>query len=417
MRTPTPRSRLLVPVIAGLVIAACLVALAWASQAWRLPLLLALGCVLGFALHHGHYGFTAAWRNALRGRTPWPMLSQFVLITLTSVLFLTTDALREGGLGMTTGPSSGVIVLGAFVFGIGMQLANGCGSGTLFTIGGGSTKMIVTLLFFVTGTVVGSMHLDWWLGVGGTPGLPAFLQSTLGEAVARQFRPEWLNLKALWGGWTALGVQTAVLAGVALAFWGWWRHVQGRQASTLGAMAAAPDKTSADPWRPRDLVFKSWPIWLTVLVIAAGAYAVKMLSGGTWSVTMGMTLWGAKVLDALGHDMTAYGFWARRETLLAAPLWTNVISLTNLGLILGATLSAGLLGSFRPTLRIPLGALLAAVIGGLMLGYGARLGFGCNIGAYYSGLASFSLHGWLWFPSALLGCLIGLRLRPLFGLD
>ena len=30
------------------------------------------------------------------------------------------------------------------------------------------------------------------------------------------------------------------------------------------------------------------------------------------------------------------------------------------------------------------------------MGYGARIAFGCNIGAYFGGIASFSLHGWLW---------------------
>ena len=47
---------------------------------------------------------------------------------------------------------------------------------------------------------------------------------------------------------------------------------------------------------------------------------------------------------------------------------------------------------------------------------GARLAFGCNIGAFFSGVASTSLHGWLWIVCALAGTWIGVRLRPLFGL-
>ena len=37
------------------------------------------------------------------------------------------------------------------------------------------------------------------------------------------------------------------------------------------------------------------------------------------------------------------------------------------------------------------------------MGYGARLAFGCNIGALFSGIASGSLHGWLWMAAALAG--------------
>ena len=61
--------------------------------------------------------------------------------------------------------------------------------------------------------------------------------------------------------------------------------------------------------------------------------------------------------------------------------------------------------------------LLAAAIGGLAMGYGARLAFGCNIGAMFSGIASASLHGWIWFAAAWVGSLIAIRLRPRFSLS
>jgi uncharacterized membrane protein YedE/YeeE len=58
-----------------------------------------------------------------------------------------------------------------------------------------------------------------------------------------------------------------------------------------------------------------------------------------------------------------------------------------------------------------------AVLGGLLLGYGARIAYGCNIGAYFSGIASGSLHGWLWLVAAFIGNIAGTRLRPVFGLS
>jgi uncharacterized membrane protein YedE/YeeE len=51
-----------------------------------------------------------------------------------------------------------------------------------------------------------------------------------------------------------------------------------------------------------------------------------------------------------------------------------------------------------------------------MMGYGARLAYGCNIGAFFSGIASSSLHGWVWIAAAALGTVVGIRLRPLFRL-
>jgi uncharacterized membrane protein YedE/YeeE len=72
---------------------------------------------------------------------------------------------------------------------------------------------------------------------------------------------------------------------------------------------------------------------------------------------------------------------------------------------------------FAATAWPPFKSLLAAAVGGLLMGWGARLGFGCNIGAFVGGVASGSLHGWVWFAMALCGSLIGIRLRPAFGLS
>src|ERR671931_181089 len=54
------------------------------------------------------------------------------------------------------------VVVGAFLFGVGMQLGGGCASGTLYTAGGGNTRMVITLLAFIAGSVVGVAQMPWW---------------------------------------------------------------------------------------------------------------------------------------------------------------------------------------------------------------------------------------------------------------
>ena len=57
-----------------------------------------------------------------------------------------------------------------------------------------------------------------------------------------------------------------------------------------------------------------------------------------------------------------------------------------------------------------------ALLGGIAMGYGARLSNGCNIGAYFSAIAAGNLSGWAWMVLALAGSWIGVRMRPLFSL-
>jgi uncharacterized membrane protein YedE/YeeE len=54
------------------------------------------------------------------------------------------------------------VVAGAFLFGVGMQLGGGCASGTLYSSGGGSVRMLVTLAAFIGGSVIGALHAPLW---------------------------------------------------------------------------------------------------------------------------------------------------------------------------------------------------------------------------------------------------------------
>ena len=103
--------------------------------------------------------------------------------------------------------------------------------------------------------------------------------------------------------------------------------------------------------------------------------------------------------------------------MLESGIEQDITSVMNIGIIIGATLVAALAGRLAPVMRIPPRSLTAAVIGGLLLGYGAHLAFGCNNGVFFSGVVSGSLHGWVWLVFGLLGTFTGLYLRPLFGLE
>lgn len=83
-----------------------------------------------------------------------------------------------------------------------------------------------------------------------------------------------------------------------------------------------------------------------------------------------------------------------------------LLSLFSLGLIAGSLLSAILQGEFRLRSRLSLSRFFLALCGGLLMGYGAYIARGCNIGAMVGGIASFSLHGWIFGISLCVGVFI-----------
>ena len=87
------------------------------------------------------------------------------------------------------------------------------------------------------------------------------------------------------------------------------------------------------------------------------------------------------------------------------------------GIVAGARAAAALAGKWRPSARLSARDLATAVIGGLAMGYGARLAYGCNIGAYLGGLVSGSLHGIWWLVWGFAGSALGVYARGLLAMD
>jgi len=333
-------------------------------------LLLVLGAAFGAVLAGTRFGFAAGYRSIFVAGDATGVRSQIVAVGLASLLFAAAHALAPSwgrDIAFFVVPAGTSVAVGAFLFGIGMQLANGCGSGTLAALGGGSVRMAIVLPAFVAGSFWGSLDTPFW------DALPAPPPVMLGERL----------------GWPAA---LAIYGALAAAL---WVALPGRKAPL-----------------PRGLV-------VGAVLLAGLNFATLFVAGHPWGITWGFALAGAKVAAALGWVVTTGGFWSDGwgAVALARPLLDDATVLMDIGIVAGAFVIARWTGTFGGYRRPDPRQAIAAILGGLLMGYGARLSGGCNVGAFFSGVASFSLHGWLWIFAALAGVRIGLRLRPKFGLD
>jgi uncharacterized membrane protein YedE/YeeE len=354
--------------IAGAVVAA--LAITWAVGL-RQGLLFVIGIGFGAVLAGVSFGFTTGWRVWIRDRDPTGFLAQLLAIGLAMLVSIPLIASYDE-LSGAIAPLSVSLLIGAFVFGAAMQVADGCGSGTLYKAGMGNGFSLAVLPGFIAGSFLGAAHLDSWLALGSLP--PVSLPQELGTA-------------------PALLLQAAVLAGLGL--WLWRRR--GPRTDTR--------------WQGR-------AIYIAAVVMAIFAVLNLIVAGQPWGIVYGLGLWGAKIATWFGADLAANAYWGReaQQVHIESSLLADVTSITNLGLLAGALIAANWRGTARPETRATPRQWAAALIAGLVLGYTARLAFGCNIGAYFSGITTGSLHGWVWFAMAFAGSLVGVRLRERLGL-
>ena len=334
----------------------------------RYGLLLAIGLGFGLALEGLRFGFAGPWRAMILRREPAGLLAQLFAIALVAVAAFPLLQAYGGELIGAHAPVGYAMVGGAFVFGVAMQVVLGCGSGTLVNAGSGNPVGLVALPFFAIGSFAGATHLAWWAGLGTAP-------------------------VVVFGGLPGLMLTLAGLAVVALFLV--WRAAPGSRRVPLR-------------------------LWIAAALVAAFAVANLVVGGQPWGVVYGLGLWAAKGATALGADLSAAPFWSApgNAERLSQSLLTDVTSLTNIGLIGGAFVAAAWKHGLAQGLpRLPARAWAATVVAGFLLGYSSRLAFGCNVGAFFSGISTGSLHGWVWFAAAFAGSALGVRLRPRLGLE
>ncbi|WP_108659262.1 YeeE/YedE family protein [Acuticoccus kandeliae] len=378
----TPQIRLAIAAGCVLLLIAILSAV---TEEPKLGLATLVGGLAGVALYHASFGFTAGWRRFIRERRSGGLRMQLVLVAMTTVFAI--PIIQYGSaVGIAAGgfvfPFGLAVIAGSFIFGFGMQLGGGCGSGTLFTVGGGSTRMLITLAFFIAGGLAATYNWDFWQSL---PALPpvGFASTPLGPIGAIA-----LTL-------AALAILYVVIARIERE-----RHGDLDNGKAMGSVLYGP-----------------WSLTAGAIGLTIVGVLTLIILGRPWGITSGLTLWGAQIANAVGVPIVDWPYWTYAMGQVEASILASGTSVMNLGLIVGACLAAALAGRFAPKLNLSARDVVTAIIGGFLMGYGARIAFGCNIGALLSGIASGSLHGWGWFLFAFLGSIVGVRVREAIGMD
>ena len=347
-----------------------------------------IGIGLGVSLYHASFGFTGGWRNFIENRESASLRAQIIMLALAIILFSffigTNSWIYDGKMIGAVAPVSVSVIVGSFMFGLAMQLAGGCGSGTLFTASSGNGKMAITLVFFMIGSLVGTYHFDFWRS----------LPSLGGISLMNEF-----------------GKTNSVLLQVSILIVLYYFIYKSDQKRNSGF-----SHLDIFNFSNFDLLKGPWPLILGALLLVFFNVLMLQAAGHPWGITFAFGLWAAKIVQFLGVEVSSWSFWklSYPSTALENSLFADPTTVSNLGIIFGALAASALAGNFFKVSLINKKILIAAILGGFFMGYGARLSFGCNVGALFSGIASGSLHGWVWFLFAFIGSIFGVKFRRVF---
>lgn len=156
----------------------------------------------------------------------------------------------------------------------------------------------------------------------------------------------------------------------------------------------------------------AWPYITGALLLSIFQIVTIAVTGNPWGVSAVLANWGAWLFEAVGGSVDKWYYFSSEgaQAVLERGFLKDPGTMRNVGIIVGALFAAFAASGFKIKKIKSWKQVVAAILGGLLMGYGARIGFGCNIGALYSGIASLSVSGWVYGIFLFLGAIVGSKL-------
>ena len=369
----------------------------------NLGLFLLTGLAIGYVLQRSRYGFGGAIKKPyLTGNIT---LSKAVLLLFSMTVIGTAaihyaahmNGVRSPGIGYVV-EANLATVIGGFLFGMGMMFGGGCASGTLTDSGEGEGRGLFVLLFFCIGALWGAYDLPWWKESFFFNGVRGYLPDLFGY----------------------FGAIVISLLGYLLIY----LYLIKLEAKRKKNGTYIPDSDEKDligyhngkilsKGMYNTLFVKRWSNNAGSALIAILFFIILITTGTSWGVTAVFANWAAWFFNWIGIiDVNNWGYFSTvsKQATLAGGFFNDPGSMRNIGILLGALIAPLLAGNlvFKSTFKPK--NLIAYAIGGLCMGYGARIAMGCNVGALLSGLSNMSLSGWVFMIPLIFGGLLGAKI-------
>ena len=411
------------------------------------------GFVYGMSLQYGRFCMASAIRDLFAVGVPRMAVGIMIAVVLFSLVSAYVTV--AGKSTFHASPIGLYSVIGGLIFGIGMVYTGGCASGSLYKTGEGSVAALLVVLslsftqviFVDAGGWLNQLVPATWTASALAKGLPAVVTPT--DGWYDQFLAgyvwnlsaitvgEWLEFKnpiaAAFVGNSLINAIIPAALILAAIYMGWYRKAYlrdlqggyrglGTELAGYWSMVTASKRTAIaglilglaaglHMWVMQGLQQRLGISNAGELLLAMGhtsglSIQDTVFDPGYFYITTQEAQGAAWVLEKLGLNVMDSIFFGLDNgvpnPLINPVLWMSV------SLIGGAAVMALLNNEFQfkvPTLEIA----TWAIFGGILMGIGARVGMGCNIGAFFATVTNGDPSGWLFGLGMTIGGLIGVK--------
>jgi uncharacterized membrane protein YedE/YeeE len=355
------------------------------------------GLAFGFVLQRGRFCFASAFRDLfLLG---WGRNMKGVLVGL---------AIGSVGFGLVMSrqvpmafldilpPSANVLplgihtALGGLLFGVGMVVAGGCVSGSLYRMGEGYVASWVAFAGVMGGLLASAHTWNWWW-------------DTVIASSPRWWLPNWIGHPG------ALAVTLGALAAAYVAVL--WMEQRGGMVVPSAPRSQDPTTGVGSELRrvARGVFVEGWGI-VPAGAVLGGLNVLLFTAQEPWGFTGEVSRWSIGVASLVNLEPPTLAGVADLPGCVFVPADGSFFN-HMLFLVTGMWLAsiAGALGAGEFKIRIPKrrARYAQSLGGGVFMGYGSGLAMGCTIGAFFSGIPSLAVNGWVFAVFLGIGAWIG----------
>ncbi|MCL1935130.1 MAG: YeeE/YedE family protein [Defluviitaleaceae bacterium] len=319
------------------------------------------GAALGFVFQRGKFCLTGGFRDMLISKD-----NRIFYALLLAILVQATGLLILNSLGITNATAGATfpwlaLMLGSFMFGVGIILAGGCAGGTWQKAGQGNFNGWIALFSFALMATI--MRIGPLRSFRESLQLPEHLRAN--NSIADTFGISNLIL--------------VILLSIIVLFF----VIRELRKPKIKIATLKPKRTGF----LHLLLEKRWHPFFTAImigIIGVIAWPISAFSGRNSG--LGITTPTSQILEYLVLGESSLN-------------WGNFLVI---GILIGAFVCSKLTGEFRFRTVDAKGA-INSTVGGFMMGFGATLGVGCTIGNGLVGTSLFSWQGWIGTLFIMLG--------------